>query len=68
MAGDIILGGDTQEQAFARYIGLAAPRENALADALETELNSTWSAAARAVENGGVLPAVGAGHRSRLGE
>lgn len=66
MAGDIILGGDTPEQAFARYIGLAAPRENALADALEAELNTTWNAAARAVENGGVLPAVGAGHRSRL--
>jgi hypothetical protein len=66
MAGDIILGGDTPEQAFARYIGLAAPRENALADALESELNATWNAAARAVENGGVLPAVGAGHRSRL--
>lgn len=66
MAGDIILGGDTPDEAFARYIRLAVPRENALAAALEGELNATWQAAARAVENGGVLPAVGAGHRSRL--
>ncbi|MCK6442286.1 phage minor head protein [Elstera cyanobacteriorum] len=66
MAGDIILGGDTPDEAFARYLRLAVPREDALAAVLEDELNATWQAAARAVENGGVLPAVGAGHRSRL--